>query len=85
MQEIDEYHRDLSRAYEKVLQKHQKRYEIAVHNLERLSPMNTLKRGYSLVSQKEHLVKSIKDVKIGDEVDITVADGCFKAKVSEKE
>ncbi|MBP3887053.1 MAG: exodeoxyribonuclease VII large subunit [Cellulosilyticum sp.] len=85
MQEVDDYYRDLLRAYERGLQLHQKRYEIAVHNLERLSPLNTLKRGYSLVSQKEHLVKSIKDVQPGDEVEITVTDGCFKAKVCEKE
>ena len=85
MQEIDDYYRDLSRAYEKQLQSHQKRYEIAVHNLERLSPLATLTRGYSLVSHHTHLVKSVKDIQPGDELEITVTDGCFKAKVCEKE
>lgn len=85
MQEIDDYYHELSRAYEKVLQNHQKRYEIAVHNLERLSPLSTLTRGYSLVSKKAHLVKTLNDVEIDDIVEITVTDGCFKAKVCEKE
>lgn len=85
MQEIDDYYHDLSRAYEKQLQSHQKRYEIAVQNLERLSPLATLTRGYSLVSHNTHLVKSVQEIKPGDEVEITVTDGCFKAKVCEKE
>ena len=85
MQEIDEYYYKLSHVYEKLLSVHQKRYEIAVHNLERLSPLNTLKRGYSLVSREEHLIKSVKDVHIGDTLEITVTDGHFKAKVCEKE
>lgn len=85
MQEIDDYNQKLGYAYEKLLNAHQKRYEIAVHNLERLSPLNTLKRGYSLVSHEERLIKSKNQVKTGDVVEITVTDGCFKAKVCEKE
>lgn len=85
MQEIDDYNQKLGYAYEKLLSAHQKRYEIAVHNLERLSPLNTLKRGYSLVSHEERLIKSKNQVKTGDVVEITVTDGCFKAKVCEKE
>ena len=85
MQEIDEYYYKLSHAYEKLLGTHQKRYEIAVHNLERLSPLNTLKRGYSLVSYDDHLVKSVKQVEIGDTLEITVTDGSFTAKVCGKE
>lgn len=85
MQEIDDYNQKLGYAYEKLLNAHQKRYEIAVHNLERLSPLNTLKRGYSLVSHEERLIKSKQEVKTGDVVEITVTDGSFKAKVCEKE
>ena len=85
MQEIDDYNQKLGYAYEKLLNAHQKRYEIAVHNLERLSPLNTLKRGYSLVSHEERLIKSKNQVKTGDVVEITVTDGSFKAKVCEKE
>ncbi|MBE6022407.1 MAG: exodeoxyribonuclease VII large subunit [Cellulosilyticum sp.] len=85
MQTIDDYSYKLSHAYERLLGVHQKRYEIAVHNLERLSPLSTLKRGYSLVSKEEYLVKSVKEVTPGDIVEITVTDGQFKAKVCMKE
>ena len=85
MQEVDELSQKLYYTYSLMLQGHQKRYEIAIENLERLSPIHTLKRGYSLVSHDQGIIKSIKQVKLGDIIEVTVTDGNFKAKVSEKE
>ena len=85
MQEIDELSQKLHYRYSLMLQEHQKRYEIAVENLERLSPIHTLKRGYSLVSHDKEIIKSIAQVKVDDMIEVTVTDGSFKAKVSEKE
>lgn len=85
MQEVDELSQKLYYQYSLMLQAHQKRYEIAVENLERLSPIHTLKRGYSLVSQDKEIIKSITQVKVDDMIEVTVTDGSFKAKVSEKE
>ena len=59
---------------------------MALNKLEKLSPLSTLKRGYSLVmDDKEHLVTSVEQVQVGEEVVITLSDGSLKAKVSEKE
>lgn len=85
MQEVDELSQKLYYTYSLMLQGHQKRYEIAIENLERLSPIHTLKRGYSLVSHDQGIIKSIKQVKLGDIIEVTVTDGNFKAKVSQKE
>ena len=85
MQEIDELSQKLHYRYSLMLQEHQKRYEIAVENLERLSPIHTLKRGYGLVSHDKEIIKSIAQVKVDDMIEVTVTDGSFKAKVSEKE
>lgn len=85
MQEVDELYQKMGHAYEKALGMHQKRYEIAVQNLERLSPLNTLKRGYSLVNSSSGLIKSVEQVSEGEILEITVTDGSFKAKVCEKE
>ena len=86
MQEIDDLYQKLSYAYKGQIIKNERRYELALQKLEKLSPLNTLKRGYSLVTTVEDkVIKSIEEVQVGDEVVITVSDGSLKAKVSEKE
>ncbi len=81
MQEIDELCQKLGSHYKSQLLQKERRYELALHQLERLSPLNTLKRGYSLVTLEEQLIKSVEQVKDGDEIVITVTDGQFKAQV----
>ena len=86
MQEVDELYQKLSYAYKGQVIKNERRYELALQKLEKLSPLNTLKRGYSLVTTLEDkVIKSVEEVQVGDEVIITVSDGSLKAKVSEKE
>lgn len=52
--------------------------------LDGLSPLGTLSRGYSLAKTKDgRVIKSVKQVGIGDAVDIKVADGEFRAEVIE--
>ncbi len=81
MQEVDELCQKLGSHYKSQLLQKERRYELALHQLERLSPLNTLKRGYSLVTLEEQLIKSVEQVKDGDEIVITVTDGQFKAQV----
>ena len=50
--------------------------KIILHNPER-----QLKLGYSLVSFNNKIVRSVKDVQIGDEVDIKMSDGELKSKI----
>jgi len=52
--------------------------KIILHNPER-----QLKLGYSLVSFNNKIVRSVKDIQIGDEVDIKVSDGKIKSEVKE--
>jgi exodeoxyribonuclease VII large subunit len=53
--------------------------KIALHNPER-----QLKLGYSLVSFNNKIVRSVKDVDIGDEVDVKISDGELKSKIINK-
>ena len=53
--------------------------KIILHNPER-----QLKLGYSLVSLGGKIVRSVKEVKIGDEVGIKVSDGELKSKILSK-
>ena len=55
-----------------------------IGKLDALSPLKTLSRGYSISSLKESqkIVKSVKDVKSGDMLEIRVEDGKFDAIVN---
>ena len=55
-----------------------KRYTVL---LNAYSKENVLKRGFSLTYKDSRLIKSIKDIKKNDEIDIVLKDGTFKAEV----
>ena len=50
--------------------------------LDALSPLKTLIRGYSIISSKEgKIIKNITKLKQGDEIQIRMQDGEAKAKI----
>ncbi len=51
-------------------------------NLDNLSPLKTMARGYSLVKKGEKLVNSVKDLSENDNLDIIMTDGTVKARVN---
>lgn len=53
--------------------------------LENLSPLKTLSRGYSLAYKSGRLVKSVKELSEGDEINIRMSDGTVSAKIERKE
>ena len=65
----------------KILDKKSNRYLQILSKLETLSPLLTLKRGYSIVKKEEKVVKSTKEIKTGDQVTIELQDGTLDAKV----
>ena len=51
--------------------------------LDSYSPLKTMKRGYSVVTKVDNVcIKSIKEVTIGDKLNIKVTDGIINAVVS---
>lgn len=50
-------------------------------NLENRSPINIIKRGYSLAYSKNKIIKSVDDVSNGDDIIVKVNDGDIHAKV----
>jgi exodeoxyribonuclease VII large subunit len=54
-------------------------------SLNALSPLRVLSRGYSLTKKADSLVVSVKQVKVGDVLDITVSDGRIKVKAEKIE
>ena len=49
--------------------------------LDALSPLGVIARGYSVTKSKEKIIKSIKDVKIDDEITVNLSDGMITAMV----
>ena len=47
-------------------------------------PERQLKLGYSLVSLGGKIVRSVKNIQVGDEVDIKISDGALKSKILSK-
>ena len=55
--------------------------EVAMEKLEILSPVQVLRRGYGLVEQERHVLTSVKEVKVGSSIKITLKDGSLSARV----
>ncbi|MGL6174354.1 MAG: exodeoxyribonuclease VII large subunit [Cellulosilyticaceae bacterium] len=85
MIQVDDLTVDLQKAYKNQLQLAGKVFEDRVNQLEKLSPLGTLKRGYSLaMTEDERVIQSIAEIKEGDSIKVRVSDGEFKAKVEQK-
>ena len=70
---------------EKIITSKMKDYKLKtvekITKLDAMSPLKTLARGYSVVEEDGKLVKSIKDVKKDDIVNIRLSDGKVDAKI----
>ena len=64
-----------------IIDKKANKYLQLVSKLETLSPLLTIKRGYSIARCGDKVVKSVKDVKKDDLLDIELSDGKIKTKV----
>ncbi len=65
----------------KLMQKSKNDYMLVLSKLETLSPILTLKRGYSILKCDGKIVSSIKNVSKKDKLEIEVSDGKIKAEV----
>ncbi len=80
-QNIDVYMRKLENAI-KLKQKEEKtKYVELVSKLDALSPLKTLTRGYTIAQIDGNVIKSSKDLKSGDEINLRFVDGQKNAKV----
>ena len=59
------------------------KYEVIINKLDLLNPLNILSKGYSLVTLEDNVVKSSKDLKIEDTINIRMHEGKVKAIVKE--
>ena len=78
---IDTYIKTLENIIKTKQQEEKTKYIELISKLDTLSPLKTLTRGYSLVEQKGKIIKSAKDVKSGDKIDIKFTDGTKQAEI----
>ena len=66
---------------EEMLIPYKNQMELVINKLELLNPLNVLKKGYTVTEVNNKPLKSIKDVKVKDELKIKVIDGEIDAVV----
>ena len=64
-----------------IIEKNKNNFLITISKLETLSPLLTIKRGYSITRFNDKVLKSVKDVKKKDLVEVELTDGKIKAEV----
>jgi exodeoxyribonuclease VII large subunit len=81
--------KDINRAIMQIFSKKQTEFDRMISTLQALSPLKIMERGYSLVYRDNHqLVKSIKQVRENDSIQIQLTDGnlyCNVQKIKESE
>ena len=78
---IDSY---IKRMENTIITKHKDektKYIELVSKLDALSPLKTLTRGYSIIEKNNKIVKSIKELNTGEEINIRFVDGKKEAKI----
>lgn len=60
------------------------KYNLLLNTLKLVNPLGILEKGYSLATIDKEIIKSSKDVKINDIVNIKLHEGSFNAKVISK-
>ena len=71
----------LNNYFHRLLEKKQTDYLLKLNKLELVNPLSIMKKGYSLSKVNGTIIKTIKDVKVSDKVDILVNDGVIETTV----
>lgn len=82
-QELVDREERFKRAFQYKINEIKNSLDRRVHKVITLNPLETLKRGYSVVTKENEIIKSVKNIKIDDEIAIKVTDGIIKGKVKE--
>ena len=73
----------LKKAFEYHIQNLQNNLNNRINKIVNLNPLETLKRGYSVVTKNGTSIKKVSNLLIDDEIDIKMTDGLIKGIVKE--
>ena len=80
---IDSKVKELQNTIQKIFKEKQNKTMNCISKLDALSPLKTLTRGYSVIEHNGKVIKSTKEIKIQDEIQIRMQDGNVNAIVKE--
>ena len=78
---VDNQIKKLEKNIKEKEQNEKQKYIKLVAKLDTLSPLKTLSRGYSIVESENKIVKSVKELKKGQNIEIRLTDGKSQAQV----
>ncbi len=78
---VDNQIKKLEKNIKEKEQNEKQKYIKLVAKLDTLSPLKTLSRGYSIVESENKIVKSVKELKKGQNIEIRLTDGKAQAQV----
>ena len=84
-QKLDNLIDVLEKNINNILMKNQHRFDILLNKVELLNPMKILDKGYSVVKSKDKVIKDSKELKVNDNISITLSKGVVNATVTGKE
>ncbi|KXI26952.1 exodeoxyribonuclease VII large subunit [Paraglaciecola hydrolytica] len=79
---VSELQSRLSHSWQQVFSRKQQVLANASHLLNTVSPLSTLARGYSISFKQGEIVRSVKQVTAGDNLDLRLADGEVSATIN---
>ena len=81
--EINEYINILKLNIFKILDSKRHIYEININTLKLVNPLNILSNGYSLILKDDKVIKSTKDINVGEDIVVRLHEGEFIGNVKE--
>jgi len=82
MQAFDQLEQRLNYAIGQQIQQRQETLQLISRHLDAVSPLNTLKRGYAIVTKDRSLITQTQQVKIKDPLTVRLAKGTLQCVVA---
>ena len=79
--ELDMLSADMIKAFKAILSENQRDFVALSAKLDALSPLSVLSRGYSIVQNKNKVIKSAKELNIGQNIMVKLSDGKAECEV----
>ena len=85
IRKFDDLQKRLDFAFIKIISDYENKYISRISQMEALSPIKVLKRGYSLIYKDSNIISNISKLECGDIIEIKMSDGTVKAKIIAEE
>lgn len=85
IRKFDDLQKRLDFAFIKITSDYENKYISRISQMEALSPIKVLKRGYSLIYKNSNIISNISKLECGDIIEIKMSDGTVKAKIIAEE